>query len=51
MWGCTRRTLIGGAGTRRHLESAFEMAKQEVDLDDYEVRSVEGWYWHVTLIM
>jgi len=27
------------------------MAKQEVGLDDYEVRSWQGWYRHITLAM
>jgi SRSO17 transposase len=37
------------AGCRWAIESAFEQAKQEVGLDDYEVRSWDGWHRHVTL--
>ena len=33
------------------IEHAFEAAKQETGLDDYEVRSVHGWYRHVTLAL
>lgn len=37
------------AGTRWAIEGAFEAAKQEVGLADYEVRSMTGWYRHITL--
>ena len=37
------------AGTRWTVEICFEAAKQEVGLDEYEVRSWTGWYRHVTL--
>ncbi|MBI1324084.1 IS701 family transposase, partial [bacterium] len=33
------------------IESAFEQAKQEVGLDDYEVRSWDGWHRHITLAL
>jgi SRSO17 transposase len=39
------------AGCRWAIESAFEQAKQEVGLDDYEVRSWDGWHRHVTLAL
>jgi CRISPR-associated protein Cas1 len=33
------------------VEQCFEEAKGEVGLDEYEVRSWQGWYRHVTLSM
>ena len=44
-------TLARVAGMRWTVEECFEMAKQEVGLDDYEVRSWQGWYRHITLAM
>lgn len=43
--------LAEAAGTRWAIESCFETAKQETGLDEYEVRSWEGWYRHITLSM
>jgi SRSO17 transposase len=37
------------AGTRWTIEEAFQRAKGEVGLDQYEVRHWEGWYRHITL--
>ena len=39
------------AGQRWNIEECFEAAKQEVGLDDYEVRRWHGWYRHITLSM
>jgi SRSO17 transposase len=39
------------AGMRWQVEQAFELAKGEVGLDEYEVRTWTGWYRHVTLAM
>ena len=39
------------AGMRWTVEACFEVAKQAVGLDDYEVRSWQGWYRHITLAM
>jgi SRSO17 transposase len=39
------------AGMRWQVEQAFELAKQEVGLDEYEVRHWLGWYRHITLAM
>ncbi|HEV7862190.1 MAG TPA: IS701 family transposase [Acidimicrobiia bacterium] len=49
------RTTLGRlartAGARWAVEGAFESAKQEVGLADYEVRSWTGWHRHVTLAL
>ena len=39
------------AGARRSIESLFEQAKGEVELDHYEMRSWVGWHRHITLAM
>jgi SRSO17 transposase len=44
-------TLVRVAGTRWSIESCFEAAKGEVGLDEYEVRSFQGWHRHMTLCM
>lgn len=41
--------LVQVAGSRWHIESAFEEAKGQVGLDHYEVRSWDGWHRHITL--
>lgn len=43
--------LAAAAGRRWAIESCFEAAKQETGLDEYEVRSWQGWHRHVTLSM
>lgn len=43
--------LARAAGQRWHIGSCFEHAKQEIGLDEYEVRSWKGWYRHITLSM
>jgi SRSO17 transposase len=43
--------LVRVAGTRWTIESCFELAKGEVGLDQYEVRSWTGWHRHITLAM
>ena len=48
---CDPETLVAVAGRRGSIEQAFEAARQEVGLDDYEVRSAVGWYRHVTLAL
>jgi len=47
----TLATLARVAGQRWAIEECFEVAKQEVGLADYEVRSWHGWYRHITLAM
>ena len=43
--------LVLVAGTRWIIEDAFKEAKQEVGLDEYQVRLWVGWYRHITLAM
>lgn len=43
--------LVQVAGQRWTVEECFEVAKQEVGLDEYEVRHWTGWYRHITLAM
>jgi SRSO17 transposase len=38
-------------GARWTVEQCFEEAKGQVGLDEYEVRSWQGWYRHITLSM
>ena len=47
----TLTRLAKTAGARWAVEGAFEAAKQEVGLADYEVRSGTGWHRHVTLAL
>lgn len=54
VFGPTSATLeqvVQVAGTRWQVEQAFELAKGEVGLDEYEVRTWGGWYRHITLAM
>jgi SRSO17 transposase len=43
--------LIRVAGTRWAVEECFQTAKNEVGLDDYQVRRYDAWYRHITLAM
>ncbi len=43
--------VVLAAGSRWQVEEAFELAKQQVGLDEYEVRHWQGWYRHITLAM
>lgn len=43
--------LVRVAGRRWMIEIAFEAAKQEVGLDQYEVRKWAAWYRFITLAM
>ena len=49
--GTALAELVRVAGTRWTIESAFELAKGEVGLDQSEVRSWTGWHRHITLAM
>jgi len=43
--------LVKVMAHRHHVEQVFELAKGEVGLDHYEVRSWIGWHHHITLSM
>ena len=43
--------MVQAIGTRWTVEQCFEEAKGQVGLDEYEVRSWQGWYRHITLCM
>lgn len=43
--------MARAARSRWTIEECFEMAKGEVGLDQYEVRSWSGWYRHITFSM
>jgi len=45
------QNLVNVAGQRWKVEECFELAKDEVGLDQYEVRHWTGWYRHITLAM
>ncbi len=47
----TLKELVRVAGMRWAIEDCFETAKGEVGMDQYEVRSWQGWYRHITLAM
>jgi SRSO17 transposase len=45
----TLEDLVRVAGRRWTIEEDFELAKGDCGLDEYEVRSWDGWYRHTTL--
>ena len=47
--GTPKQKLIEIAGSRWTIETCFKESKSEVGLDQYEVRSYDGWYKHITL--
>lgn len=47
----TRTTLAEVASTRYQIEQCFEEAKDDVGLDQYEVRTWLAWHRHITLSM
>jgi SRSO17 transposase len=49
--GTTLLEMVHPIGSRWTVEQCFEEAKGEVGLDEYEVRSWQGWYRHVTFSM
>jgi SRSO17 transposase len=49
--GTRLRELIRVAGTRWAIEESFQTAKNEVGLDQYQVRRYDAWYAHITLAM
>jgi len=49
--GTSLQTLVTVVGQRWTIEECFERGKDEVGLDEYEVRHWPGWYRHITLSM
>jgi SRSO17 transposase len=49
--GTQLQELVQVAGQRWTIEESFEITKDEVGLDEYEVRRWTGWYRHITLAM
>lgn len=47
----TLTALVRVAGRRWTIEEAFEQAKGEVGLDEYEVRRYDAWMRHITLAL
>ena len=47
----TEAELARLLGMRWPIELTFEQGKQEVGLDDYEVRSWQGWQHHLVMVM
>ena len=43
--------VVRAIGARWTIEEVFELAKQRVGLDEYEVRSWTGWHRHTTLAL
>ncbi len=43
--------IVRAAGTRWMIEEVFKLAKGQIGLDHYEVRSWQGWYRHITLAL
>lgn len=43
--------VVRAAGRRWQVEEAIELARQQVGLDEYEVRHWQGWSRHITLAM
>lgn len=49
--GTPLEKLVQIAGTRWSIETSFKQTKNEVGLDNYEVRTYTGWYRHMTMCM
>jgi len=49
--GTRLRDLVRVAGARWAIEESFQTAKNEVGLDQYQVRRYDAWYAHITLAM
>ncbi|ALE82482.1 transposase [Pseudonocardia sp. HH130629-09] len=49
--GTSDDDLIRVAGARWAIEECFQTAKNEVGLDQYQVRRYDAWYRHITLAM
>ncbi|MFI9557372.1 IS701 family transposase, partial [Nonomuraea endophytica] len=49
--GTTIEELIRVAGARWAIEECFQSAKNEVGMDQYQVRRFDAWHRHITLAM
>lgn len=49
--GTTLQKMVEVIGNRWTVEECFKIGKSDVGLDEYEVRSWQGWYRHITLCM
>jgi SRSO17 transposase len=49
--GTSDEALIRVAGARWAIEECFQTAKNEVGLDQYQVRRYDAWHRHITLAM
>jgi SRSO17 transposase len=49
--GTTLSDMVQAIGSRWTVEQCLEEAKGQVGLDEYEVRSWQGWYRHITLCL
>ncbi len=47
----TPARLVALSGMRWPIEQIFEVAKQQLGMGDYEVRSWTGWHHHMTLVI
>jgi SRSO17 transposase len=47
----TLQEMVHVAGRRWAIEECFQIAKDQLGLDEYEVRHWQGWYRHTTLVM
>ncbi len=47
----TLEEMVAVAGQRWRIEECFTVAKDQLGLSEYEVRSWQGWYRHVSLVM
>jgi SRSO17 transposase len=46
-----REVLTRVAGARHHIEESFEVAKGDLGMHHYEVRSWVGWHHHMTMLL
>jgi SRSO17 transposase len=49
--GTSLQKMVEVIGNRWTVEECFQVGKSEVGLDEYEVRSWQGWYRHITFCM
>ncbi len=49
--GTTLQKMVEVIGDRWTVEECFKIGKSDVGLDEYEVRSWQGWYRHITFCM